>query len=45
MALGLIDVTPAQAAEAVKVLYPSGLNGVDQGEVLRTVFLHLKAPG
>ena len=45
MALGLIDVTPAQAAEAVKVLYPSGLEGVDQGEVLRTVFLHLKAPG
>lgn len=43
--LGLIDVTPAQVASAVKTLYPSGLNGNDQGEALRGVFLHLKAQG
>jgi hypothetical protein len=40
-ALGLV-ATAAQAAEAVATLYPAGVNGTDQGQVLRAVFLHLK---
>lgn len=43
--LGLIDVIPAQVAAAIKSLYPSGINDSDQGEVLRSLFLHLKAQG
>jgi hypothetical protein len=40
--LGL--ATTAQAlSEAVTVLYPSGLAGIDQGDVVRKVFLHLQA--
>lgn len=42
---GLGLTTTAQAvAEAVSVLYPSGLAGQDQGDVIRRVFLHLQAP-
>ena len=40
--LGLGDATAAQVATAVKVLYPNGVQGVDQGEVLRMVFLAIK---
>jgi hypothetical protein len=43
-ALGLV-VTPAQVAEAVAALYPAGVNGTDRGQVLRAVFLRLKASG
>jgi hypothetical protein len=41
-ALGLVNVTVAQVAEAVKQLYPQGMPGSVDGEVLRAVFLHLK---
>jgi len=40
-ALGF-DATAAQVDSAVSTLYPNGLAGVAQGEVLRTVFLHLR---
>lgn len=40
-ALGL-TTTAAEVGAAVNALYPSGVNGADQGEVLRAVFLHLK---
>ncbi|HVK16178.1 MAG TPA: hypothetical protein VM533_04460 [Fimbriiglobus sp.] len=43
-ALGLV-ATPAQVAEAVAALYPAGVNGTDRGQVLRDVFLRLKASG
>ena len=40
--LGLTTATTAQVAEAVKELYPHGVDGMNHGEVLRTVFLHLR---
>jgi hypothetical protein len=43
-ALGLV-ATPAQVGEAVAALYPSGITGIDRGQVLRAVFLRLKASG
>lgn len=43
--LGLVAVTPSQVAAAIKELYPAGVNGVGQGEVLRAVFLHVRAQG
>ena len=43
-ALGLV-VTVAQVGEAVAALYPAGVNGTDRGQVLRAVFLRLKASG
>ena len=39
--LGLV-VAPVQVAATVKELYPNGVSEMDQGVVLRTVFLHLK---
>ena len=44
-ALGMMTATATQVAMAVKQLYPSGVNGTDQGELLRNVFLHLRAQG
>jgi hypothetical protein len=41
-ALGLASVTPAQVGAAMKEVYPQGTAGVDQAEVVRTVFLHLR---
>jgi hypothetical protein len=41
-ALGLVTVTSAQVAEAVGQLFPQGTTGVEPGDVIRTVFLHLK---
>lgn len=41
-ALGLV-ATPVQVGEAVAALYPAGVNGTDRGQVLRAVFLRLKA--
>jgi hypothetical protein len=41
-ALGLTSVTAAQVEAAVAVRYKSVTAGVDQGEVIRTVFLDLK---
>lgn len=43
-ALGLV-ATPAQVAEAVAAIYPAGVNATDRGQVLRAVFLRLKASG
>lgn len=40
-ALGLV-VSQTQVGEAVKQLFPNGIDGKDEGEVLKTVFLHLK---
>src|SRR5262245_51174143 len=40
--LGLGSATAAGVTAAVKELYPRGVEGIDQGEVLRVVFLHLK---
>ena len=40
--LGLASATSHQVDAALGVLYPKGVDGVDEGEVLRAVFLHLK---
>jgi hypothetical protein len=40
--LGLVAVTVAQVAEAVKELYPNGVPTDADGEVLRAVFLYLR---
>ena len=41
-ALGLTTATAAQVDEVTKELFPQGTDGLDQAEVLRAVFLHLK---
>jgi hypothetical protein len=41
-ALGLTTATAAQVERATKDLFPQGTNGLDQGDVLKRVFLHLK---
>jgi hypothetical protein len=41
-ALGLAGVTAAQVGAAMKEVYPKGTAGVEQAEVVRAVFLHLK---
>ena len=41
-ALGLPAVSDHQVGVAIKQLYPRGIDGLDQGEILRAVFLHLK---
>ena len=41
-ALGLPSITDNQVAAAVKQVFPAGIDGNDEGEVLRAVFLHLK---
>jgi hypothetical protein len=40
--LGLTTVTATQLTSVIKELYPSGTVGVEQGEVLRAVFFHLR---
>ena len=40
--LGLATATAAQVADAIKELYPQGISGLSDGEVLRAVFLHLR---
>lgn len=42
--LGLV-VTSAQVEAAIKTLFPRGIEHVDQGEVIRSIFIHLKAKG
>ena len=42
--LGLV-VNSSQAEAAIKSLFPRGVEHVDQGEVIRNVFIHLKAKG
>jgi hypothetical protein len=44
-ALGLMTATTAQVSAAMKEIYPSGVNGTDQRELLRNVFLHIRAQG
>lgn len=41
-ALGLTTATAAQVEEVTKQLYPSGTAGIDQGEVLKGVFLEIR---
>ena len=41
-ALGLTTATAAQIERTTMELFPQGTNGIDQAEVLRAVFLHLK---
>jgi hypothetical protein len=41
-ALGLTTATAAQVEKVTKELFPEGTAGVNQGEVLKRVFLHLK---
>ncbi len=43
--LGLPTVTSADVEAAIKTVYPSGAGQTDQGEVLRALFLHLRAQG
>ena len=40
--LGLGGVTSDQADAAIKTCFPSGTTGVDQGEIIRAVFVFLK---
>ena len=42
--LGLV-ATSAQVEAAIKTLFPKGIEQVDQGEVIRSGFIHLKAKG
>jgi hypothetical protein len=41
-ALGLTTATAAQVQKITEELFPQGTKGIDQGEVLKVVFLHLK---
>jgi hypothetical protein len=41
-ALGLTTATAAQVQKVTQELFPKGTEGIDQGEVLQAVFLHLK---
>jgi hypothetical protein len=41
-ALGLTTATAAKVQRVAEELYPKGTAAIDQGEVLRVVFLHLK---
>jgi hypothetical protein len=41
-ALGLVSVTAAQVGAAVKEAFPQGTAGVDESQVVRGVFLHLR---
>jgi len=42
-ALGLTMVTAAQVDATIKQSFPAGVDGVDPGEVIRSVFLSIKA--
>ena len=42
-ALGLTMATAAQVDAAVNQLFPGGVDGVDTGEIIRSVFLSIKA--
>jgi hypothetical protein len=41
-ALGLTTATAAQVVAVTEELYPQGTEGVDQGQVLRAIFLELR---
>ena len=40
--LGLTAVNAADVRSAVAVVFPNGITGIDGGQVIRAVFLHLK---
>ncbi len=40
--LGHTTATAAQVQQVIEELYPQGTAGLDQGEVLRAVFLHIR---
>ena len=40
--LGLLSVTAIQVESAIKILFPRGIEGVDQADVIRGVFVHLQ---
>jgi len=40
--LGLTTITAAQVDQAIKILFPNGVERVAQGEIIRSVFLSLK---
>jgi len=42
-ALGLVSVTAADVGAAVKILFPQGTAGIDQGKVIKAVFLRLQS--
>jgi hypothetical protein len=42
-ALGLVSVTAADVVAAVKQLYPQGTAGIDEGVVIKAVFLRLQS--
>jgi hypothetical protein len=41
--LGLASVTAAQVGAALAELFPNGVTDIEQGDVIRAVFVHLKA--
>jgi hypothetical protein len=41
-ALGLASITAEQVGPAVRALFPTGTTGTDPGEVLRSLFMHLR---
>ena len=43
--LGISAAAISQVDQAVKAVYPSGTDGIDQGEVIRKVFLYLVKQG
>lgn len=45
VSLGLSNVTDEQVAAAIAELFPSGLEGLDEGDVIRAVFRHLRRSG
>lgn len=40
--LGLTWATSAHIGSAIKLLFPNGVAGTDDGEIIRTIFVHLK---
>jgi hypothetical protein len=41
-ALGLTSVKEEQVEAALKILFPDGVDGEDQGQVIRALFLHIR---
>ena len=41
-ALGFVSANAQKVGEAVASLFPTGVNGVDHAEVIRSVFVHLQ---
>ena len=41
-ALGLASATDQAVSEVVTTLFPGGINGVDESEVIRSVFVHMQ---